>query len=35
MSWIAWVVIGILGLNVLFFGLLVCIYLKDKRRDRL
>ena len=34
MNWIGWVAIGILGLNVLFFGTLCVVHLIDKRRDR-
>jgi len=35
MSWMGWVVIGVIALNVLFFGFLVVIHLIDKRRGRL
>lgn len=31
-SWIGWVVIGILAANVAFFGVLWVIYCVDKRR---
>lgn len=34
MSWIGWMVIGILTLNLAFFGTLFLVYKIDKRRER-
>ena len=35
MSWMGWTVIGILGINVIFFGILsICFFIDERRRRR-
>ena len=34
MHWIGWIVAGVFGFNVLFFGILAVIHEIEKRRDR-
>lgn len=33
MSWLGWAAIALIGFNVVVFGVLFCVYLKEKRRD--